>query len=166
MYLQVFPVTDWSVLCTNSTFHDAVGTVGHFHIGIYARIFSLFLLDPSTRPRTRDMRLWVDAISFVKENAPGGELEFFTYLELCIWFMLFPLFRISRIRYTFYVLLGYGTWVEDPKTHKTRFQMSTPHLLDRLRDGSLSVRAHLYLDPNKLREQPGKDKKQSKALAN
>lgn len=40
MYLQVFPVTDWSVLCTNATFDDAVGTVGHVHIGIFARILA------------------------------------------------------------------------------------------------------------------------------
>lgn len=69
-----------SVVCTNSTFKDAVGTVGHFHIGIYARILALFLLEPSTRPKPRDMRLWVDLIRWVKENAPGGACE---WLEEC-----------------------------------------------------------------------------------
>jgi hypothetical protein len=33
MYLQVFSVQDCSVLCTNSTFKDAVGTIGNWHIG-------------------------------------------------------------------------------------------------------------------------------------
>ncbi|KAL4402288.1 N,N-dimethylaniline monooxygenase [Malassezia pachydermatis] len=111
MYLQVFPVNDWSVLCTNSTFHNAVGTVGHIHIGIYARILSLFLLEKKVRPHPHHMRLWVDAIRFIKENAPGGQLEFFTYMELCVWFLLFMVFRPSRFHFFFFVLFGYGFWV-------------------------------------------------------
>ena len=83
MYLQVFPIQDCSVLCTNATFKDAVGTVGHVHIGIMARILMLFIMDKDARPKPRDMRLWVDLIRFLKERAPGGQLDFFTYLELC-----------------------------------------------------------------------------------
>lgn len=126
MYLQVFPVMDWSVLCTNSTFKDAVGTVGHIHIGIYARILTLFLMEENTRPLPRNMRLWVDAIRFVKENAPGGQLEFFTYMELCIWLFTFALFRPSRLQFIFFVLFGYGFWSKE-SDGKFKFHLSTAH---------------------------------------
>lgn len=130
MYLQVFPVVDWSVLCTNSTFHNAVGTVGHIHIGIYARILSLFLLDKATRPKPRDMRLWVDCIHFIKEHAPGGQLDFFTYMELCLWFMSFLCFRPLRLKYCFFVLFSYGFWSKT-KTGTPKFHYSTFYLLKR-----------------------------------
>lgn len=146
MYLQVFPVTDWSVLCTNSTFHDAVGTVGHVHIGIYSRILTLFLNDPNSRPKPRDMRLWVDAIRFIKENAPGGQLEFFTYMELCIWFVFFLCVRPDRLKYIFYVLNGYGFWVEDPKNHKPTFHLTLSNVLYRIRHGLVTKRADLVLN--------------------
>ena len=45
MYLQNFPVNDCSVLCTNATFKDAVGTVGNWHIGEYANASSRFSSD-------------------------------------------------------------------------------------------------------------------------
>ncbi|WFD27736.1 hypothetical protein MNAN1_002741 [Malassezia nana] len=131
MYLQVFSVADWSVLCTNSTFHHAVGTVGHIHIGIYARILSLFLLDEDTRPNPRDMRLWVDLIHFIKESAPGGQLEFFTYMELCLWFISFLCFRLMRLKYCFFVLFGYGFWAKD-KQGRPDFNYSTLFLFRRI----------------------------------
>lgn len=52
MYLQNFPIMDCSVVCTNSSFKDAVGTVGNWHIGIYARILMLvrrLLSSPTSR---------------------------------------------------------------------------------------------------------------------
>ena len=168
MYLQVFPVTDWSVLCTNSTFHDAVGTVGNVHIGMYARILALFLLDPDTRPPPRDMRLWVDAISFVKERAPGGQLEFFTYMELVIWMSAFLFFRIDRLKYLFFVYSGYGFWTKDPVTREPRFHLTIAHrtfpemthaallthaVLQRFRSGQLSRKAHMYVEEGEKRLQ-------------
>ncbi|PKI84466.1 hypothetical protein MVES1_001525 [Malassezia vespertilionis] len=135
MYLQVFPVTDWSVLCTNSTFHNAVGTVGHVHIGMYARILALFLNDPNSRPAPKDMRLWVDLIRHVKENAPGGELEFFTYMELCLWFALFLCSRLRRIRYVAFILCGYGRWLENPNSGSPHFQLTITTALQHLRHG-------------------------------
>lgn len=118
MYLQVFPIEDCSVLCTNSTFKDAVGTVGHVHIGIMARTLILFLMDENTRPRPRDMRLWVDLIRFIKERAPGGQLEFFTYMELCIWLVSFLFFRFNRLQYFFFVTFGLGFWSREGRTDK------------------------------------------------
>lgn len=122
MYLQVFPVTDWSVLCTNSTFHDAIGTVGHIHIGIFARILVLFLCEPHTRPCPRTMRLWVDAIRFLKESAPGGPLEFFTYMELCLWIVLFLSFRM-RVKYAPFVLWGWGNFYTRLQNNIPKFKM-------------------------------------------
>lgn len=46
------------------------------------RILLTFLLDPTARPVTQDMKLWVDTIRFVKRGARGGALGFFTYMEL------------------------------------------------------------------------------------
>ncbi|PWY97602.1 FAD/NAD(P)-binding domain-containing protein [Testicularia cyperi] len=119
MYLQVFPIEDCSILCSNSTFKDAVGTVGHIHIGIMARTLMLFLMDKSTRPKPRDMRLWVDLIRFIKERAPGGGLDFFTYMELCIWLVSFLFFRANRLFYFFFVTFGWGFWSREGKTDKS-----------------------------------------------
>lgn len=52
------------------------------HIGIYTRILLTLLLDKDARPPPRDMKLWVDALRFVKRGARGGALGFFTYMEL------------------------------------------------------------------------------------
>ncbi|WFD01261.1 hypothetical protein MYAM1_004023 [Malassezia yamatoensis] len=145
MYLQVFPVEDWSICCTNSTFHNAIGTVGHVHIGIYARILTLFLNDPSTRPSPKDMRLWVDCIRWIKENAPGGQLEFFTYMEMCVWYLLFLGLRYSRLHYCFYILNGYGYWHKDPVTHKPKFYLTISNILYRLRNGLVKQRADFVL---------------------
>ena len=105
LYLQNFATEDWTVLCTNSAYMNAIGTVGHMyvshvrpngedgidrecfrHIGIYTRILLLFLLDAGARPEVRDMKLWVDVVRFVKRGAKGGALGFFTYMELGTYF--------------------------------------------------------------------------------
>ncbi|KAJ7024288.1 FAD/NAD(P)-binding domain-containing protein [Mycena alexandri] len=82
LYLQNFSTEDWSVLLTNSSYMSGIGTVGHFHIGIYTRILLTLLLDESARPSPKDMKLWVDVIRFMKRGAAGGPLGFFTYAEL------------------------------------------------------------------------------------
>ena len=46
------------------------------------RILLTFLLDVNARPKTDDMKLWVDVLRFVKRGAKGGALGFFTYAEL------------------------------------------------------------------------------------
>ncbi|EKM51088.1 uncharacterized protein PHACADRAFT_212988 [Phanerochaete carnosa HHB-10118-sp] len=108
LYLQNFPTEDWSVLLTNSAYINAIGTVGHFHIGIYARILMTFLMDPGARPTPHDMKLWVDAVGFVKRGAKKGALGFFTYMELTIWLLLFHVFRPDRLRWMFFILNGWG----------------------------------------------------------
>ncbi|SPO34846.1 related to monooxygenase [Pseudozyma flocculosa] len=126
MYLQVFPIEDSSVLCTNATFKDAVGTVGHVHIGIMARTLMLFLMDPACRPKPKDMRLWVDLIHFIKERAPGGQLDFFTYMELCIWLVSFLFFRFQRLKYFFFVCFGLGFWSREGGKDKAGFATGKP----------------------------------------
>lgn len=113
LYLQVFPIEDVSVVTTNASFVKAVGTVAHVHIGIYARILALFLMQPETRPHPRDARLWVDGIRWIKENAPGGRLSFFTYAELMIWLVSFLFFRFDRLKFAFFVLFGWGFWARE-----------------------------------------------------
>lgn len=106
LYLQNFSVVDQSVLCTNAAFSHAIGTIGNVHIGIYARILAVFLMDKTTRPHPRDARLWVDFIRFIKARAPGGGLDFFTYMELTLWLISFVFLRFERWKYFFFVLLG------------------------------------------------------------
>ena len=67
-------------------------------------------MEKETRPPPKQARLWVDMIQYIKENAPGGRLSFFTYAELCIWLVTFLFFRISRLKYAFFVLFGWGYW--------------------------------------------------------
>ncbi|OCB87566.1 FAD/NAD-binding domain-containing protein [Sanghuangporus baumii] len=113
LYLQTFSAEDWSVLLTNAAYMNALGTVGHFHIGIYTRILLTFLLDKDARPAADDMKLWVDVLRFIKRGAPGGALGFFTYAELTIWFLAFHLFRPSRLRWIFFIMQGWGVTHED-----------------------------------------------------
>ncbi|KAI0703404.1 hypothetical protein BC835DRAFT_1410684 [Cytidiella melzeri] len=108
LYLQNFATEDWSILMTNSSYMNAIGTVGHFHIGIYARILMTFLMDKDARPMPKDMKLWVDVIRFVKRGAKGGALGFFTYMELTIWLLLFHLFRFDRVKWLFFIMQGWG----------------------------------------------------------
>jgi len=108
LYLQNFSTEDWGVLMTNSSYMNAIGTVGHFHIGIYTRILLTLLLDVNARPEKKDMKLWVDVVRFIKRGASGGALGFFTYAELTIWLLLFHLFRPDRLRWGFFILQGWG----------------------------------------------------------
>ncbi|PIL34408.1 hypothetical protein GSI_03183 [Ganoderma sinense ZZ0214-1] len=113
LYLQNFCTEDWSVLMTNSAYVNAIGTVGHFHIGIYMRILLTFLLDPDVRPTPKDMKLWVDVIRFLKRGARGGALSFFTYMELTIWLLLFHVVRIDRLKWVFFIMQGWGVYPEE-----------------------------------------------------
>jgi len=108
LYLQNFSTEDWSILMTNSAYMNAIGTVGHFHIGIYSRILLTFLLDKSARPSPRDMKLWVDVLRFIKRGATGGAFGFFTYMELMIWLLGFHLLRPDRLRWLFFIMNGWG----------------------------------------------------------
>ncbi|KAM5540103.1 hypothetical protein V8D89_006243 [Ganoderma adspersum] len=113
LYLQNFSTEDWSILMTNSAYVNAIGTVGHFHIGIYMRILLTFLLDPDVRPTPKDMKLWVDVIRFLKRGARGGALSFFTYMELTTWLLLFHVLRIDRLKWVFFIMQGWGVYPEE-----------------------------------------------------
>lgn len=129
LFLNVFSVNDVSVSLTNAAFVGALGTVGHFHIGVYSRILAMFLLDEKTRPHPRDTRLWVDGIRFIKENANG--LNFFSYSELTAWLVMFCFFRRERIGYFFWVLAGYGYWAREGPKGQPKFHWSANKLLPR-----------------------------------
>ena len=77
-----------------------------------------FLMDSNARPSSKDMKLWVDVVRFIKRGAKGGAFGFFTYMELstsswiaytildeltaagtAIWLLLFHLFRLDRIKW-------------------------------------------------------------------
>jgi hypothetical protein len=93
---------------TNSAYKNAIGTVGHFHIGIYTRILLTLLMDRGARPTPKDMKLWVDTVRFIKRGARGGALGFFTYAELCIWLVSFHLLRPDRLKWLFFIMQGWG----------------------------------------------------------
>lgn len=133
LYLQNFSTEDCSVLLTNASYMDAIGTVGNWHIGMYARILMLFLLDRRCRPVPSAMKLWVDLLTWVKVSpivslwpmamvnfadlhclqfTAWGEqddaLSFFTYFELCVWTVSFHFFRLIRLPWLPFVLFGWG----------------------------------------------------------
>lgn len=113
LYLQNFSTEDWSVLMTNSAYVNAIGTVGHFHIGIYTRVLLTLLMDKNVRPTPKDMKLWVDVVRFIKRGARGGALGFFTYMELTIWLLLFHVLMPDRIRWVFFIMQGWGVTPEE-----------------------------------------------------
>jgi len=96
---------------------------------MYARILAIFLMDEQCRPLPRDMRLWVDLIRFIKESAPAGGLDFFTYTELVLWVVTFLFFRLSRLQYAFFVLAGLGFWSRDGPNDEPRFHLSMSKLV-------------------------------------
>ncbi|TNY23363.1 hypothetical protein DMC30DRAFT_389757 [Rhodotorula diobovata] len=112
LYLQNFAVEDWSVLMTNASYQDGLGTVGNWHIGLLARIQLVFLLDESTRPVPAAMKTWVDVINWVKMRAWGEDsasgLTFFTYSEMCLWIILFHAFNPRRLPWLPFILFGWG----------------------------------------------------------
>ncbi|KZT59182.1 FAD/NAD(P)-binding domain-containing protein [Calocera cornea HHB12733] len=113
LYLQNFSVEDWSVLLTNTAYVNAIGTVGHFHIGIYLRVLLCLLLDPAARPFPDDMKLWVDLLRWLKRDSAGGALSFFTYMELTLWLISFHFFRPERLKWILFILFGWGVYPEE-----------------------------------------------------
>ncbi|KAJ7735242.1 FAD/NAD(P)-binding domain-containing protein [Mycena maculata] len=120
LYLQNFSTEDWSVLMTNSSYMSAIGTVGHFHIGMYTRILLTLLLDENARPSPKDMKLWVDAVRFMKRGAAGGPLGFFTYAELTIWLVMFHLLRPDRLRWLIFIMFGWGVHAKEGKSEESQ----------------------------------------------
>lgn len=124
-YLQTFPPGYTDICANNSTYINAIGTVGNMHIGIYTRFLIMFLLDPLTRPTgnylpftqqdqelipvaAEWMKTWVDFTRFMKQYAPTRAFDFFTYAELCYWFVFVLLINPFRWKWALFVVFGIG----------------------------------------------------------
>ncbi|KAL5363106.1 hypothetical protein BJX96DRAFT_112899 [Aspergillus floccosus] len=107
-YLQVFPPKHTSICANNSTYVNAIGTVGNMHIGIYTRFLLMFLTDPLTRPTEGRMKTWIDFTRFMKRWSPTGAFDFFTYAELIYWFVFVLLVNPFRWKWAPFILFGVG----------------------------------------------------------
>ncbi|KAL2817498.1 hypothetical protein BDW59DRAFT_152559 [Aspergillus cavernicola] len=107
-YLQVFPPNYPSLCANNSTYVNAIGTVGNMHIGIYTRFLLMFLVDPLSRPTEGRMKTWIDFTRFMKRLSPVGAFDFFTYAELVYWFVFVILVNPFRWKWAPFVLFGIG----------------------------------------------------------
>ncbi|KZV98830.1 FAD/NAD(P)-binding domain-containing protein [Exidia glandulosa HHB12029] len=99
LFLLTFCTEDWSLLLTNASYVDGIGTVGHFHIGIYTRLLLAFLRDPSIRPTRGEMKAWV--------NHAGG-LDFITYMDMMSWLVRFHLTETRRLRWILFTFTGWS----------------------------------------------------------
>jgi hypothetical protein len=107
-YLQVFPPKYPSICANNSTYINAIGTVGNMHIGIYTRFLLMFLVDPLSRPTEGRMKTWIDFTRLMKRLAPTGAFDFFTYAELIYWYIFVILVNPFRWKWAPFVLFGIG----------------------------------------------------------
>ncbi|KAL4808066.1 hypothetical protein BDV18DRAFT_134186 [Aspergillus unguis] len=110
-YLQVFPPSYPSICANNSTYVNAIGTVGNMHIGIYTRFLLMFLVDPLSRPTEGRMKTWIDFTRFMKQLSPVGAFDFFTYAELIYWFIFVILVNPFRWKWAPFVLFGIGRFL-------------------------------------------------------
>ena len=108
-YLQVFPPEHVEICAINSTYVNAIGTVGNFHIGIYTRLLLMFLVDPLARPRESWMKTWIDMTRKVKSFAPTAAFDFFTYSELIYWFVFCVVINPFRWKWALFVFFGIGS---------------------------------------------------------
>lgn len=118
-YFQTFPIGMPDVCATNCTFVGAIGTVGNMHIGIYTRYLLMFVADPATRPSADFSRLWVDSTRWIKGALPGQGLDFFTYSELIMWFVVGMLINPVRWKWILFVLFGWGDYVHSPQLKRS-----------------------------------------------
>ncbi|OGE53590.1 hypothetical protein PENARI_c007G07749 [Penicillium arizonense] len=107
-YLQVFPPKHLSICANNSTYVNAIGTVGNIHIGVYTRFLLMFLTDPLTQPTEGRMKTWIDFTRWMKQGAPPGAFDFFTYTELLYWFVFLVLVNPFRWKWALFILFGVG----------------------------------------------------------
>jgi hypothetical protein len=54
------------------------------------------------------MKRWIDMTRFIKQKAPGGAFDFFTYSELLYWFVFTLAFNPFRWKWALFVLSGVG----------------------------------------------------------
>lgn len=68
----------------------------------------MFLVDPLARPSPSRMRTWIDFTRWIKQRAPTGAFEFFTYAELLYWFVFVIAVNPFRWKWALFVLCGIG----------------------------------------------------------
>lgn len=107
-YLQVFPPKYTDICANNSTYLNAIGTVGNMHIGIYTRFLIMFISDPLTRPTEERMKTWIDFTRFMKRLAPTKAFDFFTYAELIYWYVFCLAINPFRWKWALFVFFGIG----------------------------------------------------------
>lgn len=107
-YIQVFPPSDPTVCGINSTYVNAIGTVGNYHIGIYTRLLLIYLIDPLTRPRENWTKRWIWMTRTLKRFSPTGAFDFFTYSELIWWFCFTVAINPFRWKWALFVFFGIG----------------------------------------------------------
>lgn len=106
-YLQTFPPEYPKVCAINSMYINAIGTVGHVHIGLYTRTLLMFLRDERTMPTPKEMKRWVDFTRWLKRRAPGNAFDFFTYSEMMLWFVECIAWNPARWYWVVFVFLGW-----------------------------------------------------------
>jgi len=82
--------------------------VGACHIGIYTRLFRIFLVDPLARPQKYWMKKWIDMTKRIKYHAPTGAFDFFTYSELMYWFVFCVVINPFQWKWALFVFCGIG----------------------------------------------------------
>jgi hypothetical protein len=107
-HLQTFPPEYPRVCAINSMYINALGTVGHVHIGWYTRTLLMFLVDPSTMPKPEEMKRWVDFTRFLKARSPKKAFDLFTYSEMILWFVECLLWKSQRWSWAIFIFLGWG----------------------------------------------------------
>lgn len=107
-YLQSFPPTHPEICAINSIYINAIGTVGHVHIGIYTRLLMVFLLEPSAKPTQAQMERWIVWVGWLKRKAPQAAFDYFTYGEMMLWFVSCILFRPAMWQWAWFVVTGLG----------------------------------------------------------
>ncbi|KAJ5884656.1 hypothetical protein N7495_009166 [Penicillium taxi] len=107
-YLQVFPPKYPDICANNSTYVDAIGTVGNMHIGIYTRFLIMFITDPLACPTEERMKTWIDFTRLMKKMAPTKAFEFFTYSELIYWYIFVIAVNPFRWKWALFVIFGIG----------------------------------------------------------
>lgn len=106
-FLGAFPPSSPDICAINCTYLNGIGTVGHWHIGVYARLMMVFLMHPETLPTRGWMESWIRTVGWIKGLQIQDALSFFTYGELILWFAS-CLVRPTMWSWAFFVLTGLG----------------------------------------------------------
>lgn len=54
------------------------------------------------------MKTWIDFTRWMKQGAPPGAFDFFTYTELLYWFVFLVLINPFRWKWALFILFGVG----------------------------------------------------------